>query len=48
MGISNKITGFDRFMDKFDKKKKQTDNSQPTSLFGNKPVTPISKKNPKN
>ena len=28
MGLSKKITGYDRFMDKFNAKKRQLDNSQ--------------------
>jgi hypothetical protein len=38
MGLSTKITGYDRFMDKFNRKKKQTANSQPKSRFSNNPV----------
>jgi hypothetical protein len=39
MGLSTKITGYDRFVDKFNKKKKSEDNLQPKSHFGNKPAT---------
>lgn len=46
MGLSKKVTGYDRFVDKFNRKNKQTDNFQPKSHLGNKPIAHAPKNSP--
>lgn len=44
MSIPTKITGYDRFMEKLNRKKRQANNFQPTSNLSNKPATRATKK----
>lgn len=46
MGLSTKITGYDRFMDKFNRKNRQAENFQPKSHVGGKPSTQAAKNSP--
>lgn len=44
MSLSTNITGYDRFMEKLNRKKRQANDPQPTNHSSNKPVKPAVKK----